>query len=114
MLISVSVREAPMKSVVAPALLSSIRHDQQFGGDQSSRMADGVGGSAGNLPYGLFLRHVSADFDHVAGFQEIGWNVSSVELNSRWTLDGPALTHSIRVCLFQENEAMRIDPVYED
>ena len=61
MLIFVSVREAPMKSVIAPALLSSIRHNQQFRGDQSSRT-------------GLFLRHVSADFDHVAGFQEIRWN----------------------------------------
>src|SRR4026208_12643 len=106
MLIFVAVREAPMKSVVAPALLSSIRHHQQFSRDQSSRTADGVGGRAGNLPHGPFLRHVPADFDHVAGFQEIRWHASSVELKRRWTFDRPALTHSIRVCLFQENEAM--------
>src|SRR4029453_363559 len=114
MLILLSRCEAPVKSVVAPALLSSVRHHQQFCGDQPPSETDSVGGCAGDLPDGSFLRHVAADFDDIARLQGIRRNAPSRELKSRRAFDGPSLACAGRTGLFQEDKAMRINPLKLD
>src|SRR5437773_1965786 len=114
MLVRVSGRKAFVYSVVAPALLLSIRHHKQFGIDQSPRQACTSGVRAGDLPSDGFLRHVPAHFDDVAGFQNILCKTDSFELKNRGTFDCPTMSLSIRALLVQEYEAVRIDLVKLD
>lgn len=79
-LLFVSRRKALVHSVIAPALLAPIRHHQHFHVDQSSRRAARSGVPAGNLPHEGFLGHVPADFDDIAGFENVLCETSSSEL----------------------------------
>src|SRR5215471_11194650 len=103
-----------MDSVIAPALLFSIRHRQQFSIDQPARQAGSTGVRAGNLPNDGFLRYVPANFDDIAGFQNILRKTPSLELKNRGTFDGPPTRLSIRAFLIQKYKAVRIDLVKLD
>ena len=103
-----------MHSVIAPALLFSIRHYKHFSIDQSTRQAHRISVRAGNLPNEGFLGHVPANLDDVAGFQNILCKTASVELKNRGTFDGPPMSLSIRAVLVQKYKAVRIDLVKLD
>ena len=111
MLVLVAGRKAAVESVIAPAPLRPVRHHEELRVDQPARHAHAVPRlvRAGDLPDGLFLGQVSANFDNVAGFQNRPSKPASLELKDGGAFDGPAMSLSIRAFLFQEYKAVRID-----
>ena len=98
-----------MYSIITPALLLSVGHDEGLGIDQPTSQAATCWVCTGNLPHDRLLRHVSAYFDDSAWFQDILCEPGSLELNNRGTFDGPAMSLSVRAFLVQEYKSVRID-----
>src|SRR5262249_51871057 len=80
MLVGEAGREAFVESVITPASLLSIGHDQHFRVEETAGDAGLARVGAGNLPHDRLLGRVAANLDDIAGFQNVPGDTSANEL----------------------------------